>query len=156
MKIITVDFIYKCQVCGGLAFVGPYYFTDNSPLFNNMQKAIQMIVNGYMKKIRFDGVCEICHLDGDHPDFIFSSLMQPPAGCGNEIFKYSWHGCGSDSSNSVYNGVMGLSKLSGFKLTHDNPNNDQFLEHLMKLSEKCNNMNELISLLINEKGQKRT
>ena len=152
MEILTVEFVYKCQACGGLEFYGPYYFTTDSPLFDNIQNAIQMVIDGYLKKIRFDGGCEICDLTGEYPNFIFSSLMQSPDSYDdNEIFKYSWHNCEINSLNPMYQDVMGISVLSGFRITTGNPKNDDFLGHLIKLSKKCNSMSELVGLLMKER-----
>lgn len=150
MEICSVHFVYKCQICGGLAFQGPYYFTSDSNIFDHLQYAMNEMIE-YNRK----NIFEFTDKEGYylHSSMVlkisFHKLMQFK-NIPDEILKYSWHDCDTSSSKSIYEKVTGIAVLSGFKFEHvdpGNPFNNVFLRQLVELSKGCNKKEELFKKL---------
>ena len=150
MELCKVEFVYKCQTCGGLNFQGPYYFTSDSNIFDHLQYAINEMVEHYVTNI-----FEFTNREGYYINsclvskISFHKLMQykdnPDA-----ILKCSWHDCDTGSSNSIYENVSGIALLSGFKFEYinpDNPTNNGFVKRLVELSKGCEKKEDLFKKL---------
>ena len=153
MEICSVEFVYKCQVCGGLTFQGPYYYTSDSNIFDHLQFAIEQMVTHNKENIfEFSGTREGFFLDSCMvPKISFHKLLQFPGY--DEILKYSWHNCDIGSNNSIYENVSGIAVLSGFKFEYvspNNPTNNVFLRRLVDFSKECETKEDLFEILVDE------
>lgn len=153
MEICSVEFVYKCQVCGGLTFQGPYYFTSDSNVFDHLQYGINEMVEHYVTNIFEFADREGYYLNSCMVSKIsFHKLMQYKDNP-DEILKYSWHDCDTGSNNSIYENVSGIALLSGFKFEYidpDNPTNNGFVRRLVELSKGCETKEDLFEILVDE------
>ena len=157
MEICSVHFVYKCQICGGLAFQGPYYFTSDSNIFDHLQYAINEMIE-YNRK----NIFEFTNKEGYYlhssmvPKISFHKLMQYKDNP-DEILKCSWHDCDTSSSKSIYENVSGIALLSGFKFEYinpDNPTNNGFVKRLIELSKGCEKKEDLFKKLTELNNQR--
>ena len=156
MEICSVKFVYKCQVCGGLDFQGPYYYTSDSNLFDHLQFGVeQMVAHNKENIFEFSDTREGFFLDSSMvPKISFHKLLQFPRH--DEILKYSWHECDySGEFHDLFKGITGMAVLSGFRNHYhfrDYPRNSGFLNKILDLSVNCKTKEELFQKILEHKN----
>ena len=154
MNIYSVDFVYKCQVCGGLVFWGPYYYTSDSNMSYYLPYGIRQIVD-----CGNENIFEFSDREGYFIEnsvsvkLSFNSLLQC-ASHPDGISKYIWHECKIGSNDSIYDDVSGIAVLSGYRekiCSPDNPRNNGFLIHLCDIAKRCETKEQMFRELMRER-----